>query len=135
MKKFDIKRIIGLTELEAYVIEQAIDFHYEMDRIKQQLLENIHDYGKIQAIAKSAAMYETMNRMINFNKKVFENVCSEVLLKIINQDKFETKYNWSSDEDKVIPKCILPNFNSYDNFINTNPKATIAKRLGATITA
>ena len=134
--KIELKKVKGLTPIEIVVLTNVINIHNHIETTKEQALTHLND-GKFELAKErlTEANYFKFDKtfLSEMKKQVVEHCSIETLTKIVDNKPFELEYSWTS-EQYTIPSVILPRLSSYDKIASNNPKASIYKKLGATIT-
>jgi predicted regulator of amino acid metabolism with ACT domain len=126
--KHEVKQIVkqlNLTEGDSILI----DLFYNMEE-KANIDKLLSD--KMNTIVEAQVEFKIARRMMQDIAEIIWDKGSIQLVKAIaNQDKINIGF--LNNQFEVLPKTMLPNLSSFDKISSTNPKAGVAKQLGATI--
>lgn len=121
-----IKEQLNLTDLDIILIELWAEL--KQDNVTIDLSSN-----SLLNVVEAHATANVYKRLLNkASTRIWEKGSITLLKAISEQQRLDVGFlntNW-----EVLPKEMLPRLDSYDKVSSTDPRATIAKKLGATIT-
>lgn len=125
-----------LNTLETVLINLILNRLFSIEETKKRVISYVQEEKYTKAKEESDKLYlmQYDKTLSDLKEAFFDNAEVATLTKIANGEKFISE--WHFDQDKaILPIELLRTFSSYDKIINSNPKAQIAKKLGATIIA
>jgi hypothetical protein len=128
---YEIKHLDGLTDVEKVLLINITEILQQEQSIVNDIKTHADDYSKVIELAnklRRVSGYDS--RLKELREQFFEYRSTQLLNRIINEEKFDKKYG----DGFVIPLNVLPKYTSYDKIGSNNPKAYIFKKLGGTIT-
>lgn len=137
MFKTKLNNFKDLQPIEVVILTNAINMLNLIESINEDAIKAIKDgrFTEAKELVEKAEYFKYDPAFLKeMKKQVLDYSTLETLDKIVNNIPFDTKYNFS-DDNRLIPIEVLPKLSSYDKIDIKNPKASIYKRLGATITA
>ena len=126
----NVNAIKGLEPVEKVVINHVLLFLNKIEELKQLALDYLDNDNLIKAkdMLQSCRYLEHNVEMHKMKNDVIEHCSVETLLKIINEQKFDTMFS-----QILIPKSVLPNIPSSTKIYGDDPKASIYRALGVQI--
>lgn len=134
-KQYDISYIDDIKVMSdniKIIIKTLLLFHFEKQKNDQDILKAVQE-GKYNDIPKLSAIgyhlsYNSIEK--GLKEDLWSKAPDDILLKIVENQPFEVERAWS--DNVIIPSFILPDL-KWKEFASTNPKANIARKLGAKI--
>ena len=131
--KNSLDNFTELSEIELIILNNMYQILEQQDKLVSLIIKEANDNPlKVIEYAKELSYWKHNNIVHLALSTVWEKCSAKTLGKIINQDKFESKYSWSNDS-QLIDIRVIKRFSSFDN-VKNDDKAQLAKKLGAKIT-
>ena len=125
-----------LTEVETVIINCILNILRRREKLHEEIGKNIIDgkYKEVMDAAQELRFIDTYDGTLKHLKnELFEYASILTLEKIIGEIKFLPSTSYGSEF--IITKDVMRKFSSYDEISQRDPKASIAKQLGAKIIA
>ncbi len=127
-----LQKSTDLTSVEVILIEQIYLLLNKRERLIAEIVKNADDYNKVIEAAQELRYIDAYSGTLKQMKdQFFAHASVETLTKIVNQEKFTPIYTYS--DPFIISKDILKDFRYGEEIKQDNPKAAIAKKMGAKI--
>lgn len=123
---------LELSAVEIVLLENIYHILNRLETLTQEITANIDSYGKVIEAAREMKYINAYNgSLVLLKDQFFEHALPGTLSKIANELKFKPAYAYQ--DDFIIPKIVLKEFRYSSEIKSTDPKADIAKKLGAKV--
>lgn len=130
---FNLTRSPELSLVEVIILEQIYLLLNRLDRLTKTITENTDNYDKVVEAAREMKYINSYNGSLELLKdQFFQHASFDTLRKIASEEKFKSESRYTID-GFIIPKVVLKSFKYGSEIKSTDPKADIAKKLGAKI--
>lgn len=123
----------AFTDVELFIISEINAKQNRRMSFLEELPDVVESKPMNQVVSITSSIKELKRDLDSLKMKFFTFATPKLLKLIYDQDKIETKYSWN-DSIILSKETYLIKLSSYDNYKESDPKASIAKLLGATIT-
>lgn len=122
-----------LNQVEEVLLTLILSYIEKVEKIKKEIIKLVTDNKFLEAKKETDRLqfYQYDSQFGHMKKLFFTSARVETLNKIVNDGLFTPKHNWS--EPILISKDVLPSMSSFDKISSSDPKASIYRKLGATI--
>ena len=123
-----------LSAVETVLIENIYLILNKRDRLIKEIVEHVDDYKKVIEAAQELKFIDGYKGTIHeLKEQFFEHASVQTLTKIVNEEKFNPSFTYQ--EAFLISKAVVKEFRYGAEVRSDNPKAAIAKKLGAKLIA
>lgn len=122
-----------LSAVETVLIENIYSIVNRREKLIKDIIANCEDYKKvIEAAEELKHIHRYHGTLHDLKEQFFQHASVQTLTRIVNEEKFTPVYNFQ--DAFSISKLVLKEFGYGSDIKADNPKAQIAKKLGAKIT-